>query len=351
MKNSSRTWVAAVAALSIWGPAHAAVDQITGAGATFPYPLYSKWAQAYRDKTGVRLNYQAIGSGGGIKQIEAKTVDFGASDAPLKKDELDKYGLIQFPMVMGGVVPVVHVEGIEPGQLRLDGETFAKIYMGKITQWNDPAIQKLNPDLDLPDQQITVVHRSDGSGTTWIFTSYLSKISDAWKNGPGHAKAVAWPTGVGGKGNQGVASYVERIDGSIGYVEYAYALQNKMTYVALRNKAGNFVQPTSANFQAAAANADWQNAPGFYEVLTAQPGAKSWPITGASFILMYKNPAKPQVAQAALKFFDWSYNNGDQMAKSLDYVPMPDNVVKLVERKWHAAMQGVSGAPLWPPEQ
>ncbi|RJS95046.1 phosphate ABC transporter substrate-binding protein PstS [Salinisphaera sp. Q1T1-3] len=347
----NKALVTAVAALSIWGSATAAVDQIDGAGATFPYPVYSKWAQAYKNKTGVQLNYQAIGSGGGIKQIEAKTVDFGASDAPLKKEELDKNGLMQFPMVMGGVVPVVNIKGMKAGELKLDGKTLAEIYAGKIKKWNAPAIKKLNPNANLPDQQITVVHRSDGSGTTWIFTSYLTKVSDVWANGPGHAKAVSWPTGVGGKGNQGVASYVDRIKNSIGYVEYAYALQNKMAYVQLKNKAGNFVEPTASNFQAAASNADWQNAPGFYEVLTDQPGDKSWPITGASFILMYKQPKNPQVAQAVLKFFDWSYANGDQMANELDYVPMPDNVVKLVQQKWQDQIQGNNGQAIWPPQQ
>lgn len=347
----SKTLITAVAALSIWGSASAAVDQINGAGATFPYPVYSKWAQAYQKKTGVRFNYQAIGSGGGIKQIEAKTVDFGASDAPLKKDELDKYGLLQFPMVMGGVVPVVHLKGIQPGKLRLDGKTLAEIYAGKITKWNAPAIKKLNPNLNLPNTDITVVHRSDGSGTTWNFTSYLTKVSEMWAKGPGHAKAVAWPTGVGGKGNQGVASYVNRIKNSIGYVEYAYALQNKMTYVSLENKAGNFVQPTAANFQAAAANADWANAPGFYVVLTDQPGAKSWPITAATYILMYKKPQHPKTAQAVLKFFDWAYENGDKMAADLDYVPMPDSAVKLVHDKWHSQIKGDNGQPLWPVQQ
>lgn len=347
----SKTLVTAVAALSIWGSANAAVDQLNGAGATFPYPVYSKWAQAYNQSTGVQINYQAIGSGGGIKQIEAKTVDFGASDAPLKKDELDKYGLLQFPMVMGGVVPVVHLKGIKPGKLRLDGATLARIYAGKITKWNAPAIKQLNPDMKLPDADITVVHRSDGSGTTWNFTSYLTKVSDVWANGPGHAKAVSWPTGVGGKGNQGVASYVKRIKNSIGYVEYAYALQNDMTYVSLKNRAGHFVQPTAANFQAAAANADWAHAPGFYVVLTDQPGDKSWPITAATYILMYNKPKQPQVARAALRFFDWAYKNGDKMADQLDYVPMPDSAVKLVRDKWHGQMKGDNGQPLWPLQQ
>ena len=345
------TLIAAAAVLSFTTSAGAAVDKISGAGATFPYPVYSKWAQAYNETTGVQMNYQAIGSGGGIKQIKANTVDFGASDAPLKKKALDQAGLMQFPMVMGGVVPVVRIEGVDAGELKLDGQTMGAIYAGKITNWNDPAIQKLNPNLDLPDKQITVVHRSDGSGTTWIFTSYLAKTSDVWANGPGHAKAVAWPTGVGGKGNQGVASYVDRIKNSIGYVEYAYALQNDMTYVSLKNKDGNFVEPTSANFQAAAANADWDNAPGFYEVLTDQPGANSWPITGASFILMHKTTKDPQVAQAVLKFFDWAYANGDAMADQLDYVPMPDNVVKLVHDKWQEQIQGENGQAIWPVKQ
>lgn len=327
--------------------ASADVTKITGAGATFPYPAYAKWAKAYKDATGLEFNYQAIGSGGGIKQIKAKTVDFGASDAPLKKKELDAAGLMQFPMIMGGVVPVVHINGINAGDLTLDGKTFADIYLGKITKWNDAAIAKLNPDAKLPNKRITVVHRSDGSGTTWIFTSYLSKVSSVWKEKVGHAKAVAWPVGVGGKGNQGVASYVGRINNSIGYVEYAYALQNKMTYLALKNQAGKTVQPTAANFQAAAANADWENALGFYEVLTDQPGDKSWPITGASFILMYKDQASPETAQAVLKFFDWAYKNGDEMANELDYVPMPDNVVKLVQSAWHTQIKS-NGVAIWP---
>ncbi len=345
------TLIAAAAVVGIAGSAHAAVDKISGAGATFPYPVYSKWAQAYQKKTGVQMNYQAIGSGGGIKQIKANTVDFGASDAPLKKEELDQAGLMQFPMVMGGVVPVVRIDGVDAGRLKLDGKTLGEIYAGKITKWSDPAIKQMNPDLDLPDQQITVVHRSDGSGTTWIFTSYLTKTSDVWAKGPGHAKAVAWPTGVGGKGNQGVASYVDRIKNSIGYVEYAYALQNDMTYVSLKNKAGNFVEPTSDNFQAAAANAHWEKAPGFYEVLTDQPGEKSWPITGASFILMYKDAKNPKTAQAVLKFFDWAYAEGDDMADQLDYVPMPDNVVKLVHDKWHEQIKGQNDKPIWPVKQ
>ncbi|MFC0268786.1 phosphate ABC transporter substrate-binding protein PstS [Kushneria aurantia] len=339
----------AAAALSLCATAMASVDTLNGAGATFPYPVYSKWAQTYQQQTGVKLNYQAIGSGGGIKQIEAGTVDFGASDAPLEKKELDQYGLLQFPMVMGGVVPVVNLgDAIKPGQLRLDGATLANIYAGNITRWNDPAIAALNPDITLPDQDITVVHRSDGSGTTWIFTSYLTKVSDVWAKGPGHAKAVSWPTGVGGKGNQGVASYVDRIQGSIGYVEYAYALQNSMTYTRLRNSAGDFVKPTAETFQAAASNADWQNAPGFYMVLTDQPGDNSWPITGASFILMYQQPKNPEVAQAALKFFAWAYGNGDDMARDLDYVPMPSSVIDMVKSEWHKQIKGSDGQPLWP---
>ncbi|NNC23523.1 phosphate ABC transporter substrate-binding protein PstS [Salinisphaera sp. USBA-960] len=346
------TLIAASAALLAGGAvtANAKVDAIDGAGATFPYPVYSKWAQAYKDEKGVKLNYQAIGSGGGIKQIKAKTVDFGASDAPLKQKELEKAGLMQFPAVMGGVVPVVNAPGVAKGDLTLDGKTFAKIYLGKIKKWNAPAIQKLNPDVDLPDKKITVVHRSDGSGTTWIFTSYLSKVSDAWKNGPGHAKSVAWPAGVGGKGNQGVASYVNRIKGSIGYVEYAYALQNDMAWVQMKNKAGGTVQPNIESFQSAASHADWKNAPGFYMVLTNEPGKESWPITAASYILMHKEQADPQVAQAVLKFYNWSYKQGDEMAKNLDYVPLPSGLIKQIRAKWESQLQGEDGSSVWPPK-
>jgi phosphate transport system substrate-binding protein len=328
-------------------PAHAEVMQINGAGATFPYPVYSQWADAYHKQTGVAFNYQAIGSGGGIKQIKAKTVDFGASDAPLKAAELDKAGLMQFPMIMGGVVPVVNVPGLMMGHMHLDGEVLADIFMGKIKRWNDPRIKALNPSLSLPNTAITVVHRSDGSGTTFIFTNYLTKVSKSWADKVGNNKSVSWPAGVGGKGNQGVASYVNRIKGSIGYVEYAYALQNKMNYVQLKNHDGNYVAPTAGNFQAAAAGADWKNAPGYYMVLTDQPGAKSWPITGASFILVYKNAEKPETTQAVLKFYDWAYHHGQAMAEKLDYVPMPQSVVKMVEQTWAQEIKGPDGKAVW----
>ncbi len=326
-------------------PAHAA--NISGAGATFPYPIYAKWADAYKTETGIGLNYQSIGSGGGIKQIKAKTVDFGASDKPLKPEELDEAGLMQFPMIMGGVVPVVNIKGIGAGQLKLDGATLANIYLGKITKWNDPAIAKLNSGTKLPDRAITVVHRSDGSGTTFIFTHYLSQVSSAWKSEVGEDASVAWPAGVGGKGNEGVASYAQRIDGAIGYVEYAYALQNHLAHVLLRNQAGHFVSPSAESFQAAAAGADWAHAPGFYLLLTNQPGDESWPITGASFILMYKSQAKPDTAKQVLHFFDWSYSHGDKMALDLDYVPMPDSVVELVRKAWSDQIHAANGKSVW----
>jgi phosphate transport system substrate-binding protein len=320
---------------------------ISGAGATFPYPVYAKWADAYNKVTGIKLNYQSIGSGGGIKQIKAKTVDFGASDAPLKAEDLDKSGLLQFPMIMGGVVPVVNIPGISSGSLKMSNELLADIYLGKVKKWNDDKIKAQNPGLNLPNRAITVVHRSDGSGTTWIFTNYLSKVSPEWKNKVGNDKAVAWPAGVGGKGNEGVASYVQRIKGSIGYVEYAYALQNKLTYVKLHNRSGGFVVPSSKTFQAAAANADWTHAKGFYMVLTDQPGKDSWPITGASFILVYNNQDKPDVGKAVLKFFDWCYSNGAKMAEKLDYVPMPDNVANLVRATWHEKIKDTQGMSIW----
>jgi phosphate transport system substrate-binding protein len=321
---------------------------ITGAGATFPYPLYSKWASTYHETFGAELNYQSIGSGGGIAQIKARTVDFGASDAPLKPQELDEIGLIQFPMAMGGVVMVVNLEGVTSGQLKLPQDVLVDIFMAKITKWNDPAIAQANPGVSLPDLEITVVHRADGSGTTWIFTNYLSKISEAWKSSVGNAKAVKWPTGVGGKGNEGVAAYVSRIKGAIGYVEFAYALENNMTTAKLRNADGKYVAPTIESFQAAAANADWTKAPGFYMVLTEQPGAESWPITGATFILMYKQQKDASHATDVLKFFDWCYHKGQDAAVALHYVPMPKNVVKLVQDRWTADMAGVGGAKVWP---
>jgi phosphate transport system substrate-binding protein len=324
-----------------------ASEIILGAGATFPYPIYAKWAESYAHKTGIKMNYQSIGSGGGIKQIEAKTVNFGASDAPLKPEELSKNGLMQFPMIMGGVVPVVNVQGLQPGELKLSGSVLADIYLGKIAKWNDKAIKDLNPGVKLPNKAITVVHRSDGSGTTWIFTNYLSKVSGEWKKKVGNEKSVAWPTGIGGKGNEGVASYVGQSKNSIGYVEYAYALQNKMTYAQLRNRDGNYVKPNTASFQAAAANADWKNAPGFYMVLTDQPGKDSWPITGASFILVYKNQKQPDTAKNVLKFFDWSYHHGGKLAEELDYVPMPSQVVSLVEKTWQQNIKDTKGQALW----
>jgi phosphate transport system substrate-binding protein len=322
---------------------------ITGAGATFPYPIYAKWAEAYKQKTGIGLNYQSIGSGGGIKQIRAKTVDFGASDAPLKAEELAKDGLVQFPMVMGGVVPVVNVEGVQPGRMKLTGSILADIYLGRISKWNDSRIAGLNGDLKLPDQAITVVHRADGSGTTFIFTNYLSKVSTEWKEKVGNNAAVSWPapTSSGGKGNEGVASFVQRIKGAVGYVEYAYAKQNKMAYTLLQNKSGVFVAPNDKTFQSAAAGADWKNAPGFYEILTDEPGKNSWPITGATFILMHKSQADGEKAKEVLKFFSWAYQSGDQMALELDYIPMPSDVVKLVRAAWKAEMKDSAGKTIW----
>jgi len=323
------------------------VKEISGAGATFPYPVYAKWAEKYEQVKGVKMNYQSIGSGGGIKQIKAKTVDFGASDAPLKPEELNSAGLMQFPMVMGGVVPVVNVPGVAAGKMKLSATNLADIYLGKIKKWNDGRLAANNPGLKLPNKDITVVHRSDGSGTTWIFTNYLSKVSGEWNDKVGNNKSVSWPVGVGGKGNEGVASYVSRIKGSIGYVEYAYALQNNMAYADLENRSGNFVAPTSKNFQAAAAGADWAHADGFYMVLTDQPGANSWPITGATFILVYTTQDKPDHGRAVLNFFDWAYHNGDAMAEKLDYVPMPSSVVKLVETRLKNNIKDAHGKAVW----
>ncbi|HYR36592.1 MAG TPA: phosphate ABC transporter substrate-binding protein PstS [Burkholderiales bacterium] len=320
---------------------------ITGAGATFPYPIYAKWADVYRKETGVGLNYQSIGSGGGIKQILAKTVDFGASDAPLKPEELDKNGLLQFPAIMGGVVPVYNIKGVEAGKIRLTGPLLAEIYLGKVAKWSDPAIAKLNPGIKLPDQAISVVHRSDGSGTTFLFTNYLSKVSPGWKAGVGEGTAVKWATGVGGKGNEGVANYVSRIDGAIGYVEYAYAKQNKLAYALMQNREGQFVAPDDETFKAAAAGADWSKAPGMYLILTDQAGKQSWPITGASFILMHKQQEKPENGKEVLKFFDWSFRNGGKMAADLDYVPMPDAVVKMIQSEWKSQLKDPSGKSLY----
>lgn len=309
---------------------------ITGAGATFPFPIYSKWADAYKKETGNGLNYQSIGSGGGIKQIQAKTVTFGASDAPLKAEQLEKDGLAQWPMVMGAIVPVVNIEGVKAGELVFDGETLANIYLGKITKWDDAAIKKLNPKVKLPSDAITVVRRSDGSGTTFNFTNYLSKASADWKSKVGEGTAVEWPVGVGAKGNEGVSGNISQTKNSIGYVEYAYAKQNKLTYTAMVNKSGKTVQPTVEAFQAAASNADWAKAPGYYVILTDQPGDKSWPITAATFILMHKDPADKAASKEALKFFAWAFKNGGKMAEELDYIPMPDPVVKLIEKTWSA---------------
>jgi phosphate transport system substrate-binding protein len=321
--------------------------EITGAGATFPYPIYAKWAEAYKAKTGNSLNYQSIGSGGGIKQIQSKTVDFGASDMPLKPEDLDKSGLLQFPTVIGGDVPVVNLPGIKPGEIKLTGAVLADIYLGKIKKWNAPVIASLNPNAKLPDQEITVVHRSDGSGTTFIWVNYLSKVSQEWKDKVGEGTSVNWPAGVGGKGNEGVASYVQRIPGAIGYVEYAYALQNKMTHTLVRNRDGNFVAPNSETFKAAAAGAQWDKAPGMYLILTDQSGGSAWPISGATFILVYKAQEQPDRAREVLKFFDWAYADGDKLAMDLDYVPLPDSVVKLIQGTWKTQIKDASGKPVW----
>jgi phosphate transport system substrate-binding protein len=325
----------------------AAALDISGAGATFPYPIYAKWADAYKKETGIGLNYQSIGSGGGIKQIQNKTVTFGASDMPLAPDQLNKDDLIQFPTVIGGDVPVVNLEGIKPGELRLDGPTLAKIYLGDIKTWNDPAIAKLNPSAKLPAQAIVVVHRSDGSGTTFIWTDYLSKVSADWKTKVGANTSVEWPAGIGAKGNEGVANNVQNTKGSIGYVEYAYAKQNKLTTVNMINKDGKTVEPSSAAFQAAAGSAKWDKADGFHVILTEQLGAASWPIAGATFILIHKQPKDPVAAAAALKFFAWAYAKGDKMAEELDYVPLPKNVVSEIEKVWSTEIKDASGKPIY----
>jgi phosphate transport system substrate-binding protein len=338
--------IAAAIAVVTSSNAALALD-ISGAGATFPYPIYAKWADAYKKETGNGLNYQSIGSGGGIKQIQAKTVTFGASDMPLKAEELNKGGLVQFPTVLGGVVPVVNVEGVKPGDLTLDGPTLGKIFLGQVKTWNDPAIQKLNPNAKLPSQAIAIVHRSDGSGTTFLFTDYLSKVSPDWKSKVGANTAVEWPTGIGAKGNEGVANNVAQTKGSIGYVEYAYAKQNKLTHTKMTNKDGKAVDPTAESFMAAAGSADWIGTPGFGVILTDQPGAGSWPIAGATFILMHKQPQDPAAAAEALKFFAWAYAKGDKMAQELDYVPMPDNVVAAIQKTWASEVKDASGKPLF----
>ena len=320
-----------------------AQQEATGAGASFPAPLYSKWAADYHKAAGVKINYQSVGSGAGLRQIEAKTVDFGASDAPLKDEDLAKKGLVQFPTVIGGVVPVVNIQGITAGQLKLSGQVLGDIYLGKVTHWNDPAIVALNPGVKLPEAAIAPVRRADGSGTSFIFTNYLSKVNAEWKSKVGEGTAVNWPTGAGGKGNEGVAAFVGRLANSIGYVEYAYVKQNKLNYVQLQNAEGAFVTPDDDAFKAAAAGADWSKS--FYQILTNQPGKASWPITGATFILMHKSQDKPQQAAASLKFFEWAYQNGDKTAADLDYVPMPDSVKRVIVKSW-GEIKDAAGKPI-----
>jgi phosphate transport system substrate-binding protein len=332
-------------AAAIIGPAHAL--DISGAGATFPYPIYAKWADTYKKETGVGLNYQSIGSGGGIKQIKAKTVTFGASDAPLKGEELTKDGLVQFPMVMGGIVPVVNLEGVKPGDLVIDGPALSKIFLGEIKSWDDPALAKLNPGVKLPKQAIVIVHRSDGSGTTFNFTYYLSEVNAEWKSKVGTNTAVEWPAGIGAKGNEGVANNVANTKGSIGYVEYAYALQNKLTFTKMINKDGNSVAPTSKAFQAAAANAKWDSVPGYGVILANQPGADSWPMTAATWILIHAKPQDAAAASEALKFFSWAYEKGAKAAEELDYIPMPAAVVTSVKKTWSAEIKDASGKSLY----
>jgi len=338
---------AAAGALAAATTIAAIAADISGAGATFPYPIYAKWADTYKKETGVGLNYQSIGSGGGIKQIQAKTVTFGASDMPLKADELQKAGLVQFPTVLGGVVPVVNLDGVAPGDITIDGPTLAKIFLGEVKTWNDPTIQKLNPSVKLPSQAIAVVHRSDGSGTTFIFTDYLSKTSPDWKSKVGANTAVEWPVGIGAKGNEGVANNVAQTKGSIGYVEYAFAKQNKLTSTKLVNKDGKAVAPTADAFQAAAASADWNGTPGFGVILTNEAGANSWPISGATFILIHKQPQDPVAAGEALKFFAWAYAKGGKMAEDLDYVPLPAKVVAAIQKVWASDIKDASGKPIY----
>ncbi|HTT47299.1 MAG TPA: phosphate ABC transporter substrate-binding protein PstS [Pseudolabrys sp.] len=344
MKHWTTFAAAGFLAAAAFVPAQAA--DISGAGATFPYPIYAKWADAYKKVTGNGLNYQSIGSGGGIKQITARTVTFGASDMPLQPAELDKIGVIQFPTVMGGIVPVVNLEGIKPNELTIDGPTLANIYLGKITKWNDAALKKLNPNAKLPDQAIALVHRSDGSGTTFIFTNYLSKVSADWKSKVGSNTSVEWPGGIGAKGNEGVSNNVGNTKGSIGYVETAYAKQNHLTTMKMVNKDGKTVEALPEAIMAAAAGADWAHAPGFYMIITDSPGAKSWPIAGATFILVPKQPPEAAAAKEALKFFAWAYDKGGEMASSLDYVPMPESVVKLIHAHW-GDVKGTDGKPIF----
>jgi phosphate transport system substrate-binding protein len=344
VKINRIAWTAAALIATSWS---AFAADISGAGASFPYPVYTKWADSYKKETGIGLNYQSIGSGGGIKQIKAKTVTFGATDAPLPGKELDESGLAQFPMVMGAIVAVVNIDGIKSGDITLDGDTLARIYLGQIKSWDDAAIAKLNPNAKLPKQAIVPVRRSDGSGTTYNFAYYLAEISPEWKSKVGVSTAVQWPVGIGAKGNEGVANNVANTKGSIGYVEYAYAKQNKLTTTNMMNKAGKSVQPNAAAFQAAAANADWKSQPGYGVILANQPGDQSWPMTAATWILIYKKPEKPADTASALKFFAWSYAKGDKAADELDYVPMPDNVVADIQKMWATEIKDAGGKPLY----
>jgi phosphate transport system substrate-binding protein len=337
----------AVAGLLAASVLPAAADDITGAGSTFVYPVLAKWADTYKKQTNVGLNYQSIGSGGGIKQITAKTVTFGATDKPLTPEEIAKNGFVQFPVINGAVVPILNLPGIKPGEVTLDGATISKIFLGEITKWNDPAIAKLNPNVKLPETAIAVVHRSDGSGTTFIWTNYLSKVSPDWKSKVGADTAVEWPVGIGAKGSEGVSNNTAQTVGSLGYVEYAYAKQNNLTYANMVNQAGKVVAPTAEAFQAAAAGADWTSAQDFYVILTNAAGEKSWPVAGSTFVLMQQTPTNAADSAAALKFFDWGYKNGKQMATDLDYVPMPDSVVALIEKTWKEKIKSADGKPVF----
>lgn len=338
MKMKFCTTMMGLATVSVACALPASAQDVTGAGATFPAPVYAKWASDYHKATGAKINYQPVGSGAGIRQIEGKTVDFGASDMPLKDAELNEKGLLQFPTVIGGVVPIINVKGVAPGQMKLNGQVLGDIYLGRITRWNDADIKALNPDLDLPDAAIAPVRRADGSGTTFIFTNYLSKVNAEWQTQVGEGTAVNWPVGTGGKGNEGVAAFVGRLANAIGYVEYAYVKQNDMTYTLLQNADGHFVAPRAAAFKAAAAGADWDQS--FYQILTEQPGANAWPISGATFILMHQEQDKPAKAAAALKFFEWAYQNGDPAADALDYVPLPAGVKEIVMTSWSRIKDG-----------
>ncbi|MCW5680881.1 MAG: phosphate ABC transporter substrate-binding protein PstS [Xanthobacteraceae bacterium] len=348
MKPKSFALRAAIALTGVTVAGYALAADISGAGASFPYPVYAKWADSYKKLTNVGLNYQSIGSGGGIKQIIAKTVTFGATDAPMKAEDLEKNGLVQFPTVIGGVVPVVNLEGVKPGELKIDGATLAQIFLGNIKTWNDPAIQKLNPNVKLPNTAIAIVHRSDGSGTTFLFTNYLGKVSKEWDEKVGVSTAVKWVVGIGAKGNEGVANTVAQTKGAIGYVEYAYAKQNKLTHLNMVNRDGKTVEPSIAAFQAAAATADWAKAAGFNVILTDQAGEKTWPIAGATFILIHKQPADAAAATDALKFFDWAYRNGAKEAEALDYVPLPASTIDLIRKAW-GEIKGPDGKALFNP--